>query len=74
MKTYKITLTKPNAFFTSATCDNLDEFIFSVSVIFPYISKKCFLKFAKFVKILVQEVFIFHLIENLLLKFFNFIN
>lgn len=40
MKTYKITLTKPNAFFTSASCDNLDEFIFSVSVISPYISKK----------------------------------
>lgn len=40
MKIYKITLTKPNAFFTSASCDNLDEFLFSVSVISPCISKK----------------------------------
>lgn len=40
MKTYKITLTKPNVFFTSASCENLDEFLLSVSVICPSISKK----------------------------------
>lgn len=40
MTTYKITLTKPNAFFTSASCENLDEFLLCVSVVCPSISKK----------------------------------
>lgn len=40
MKTYKITLTKPNAFISSISCDNLDGFLNSVSIVFPYISKE----------------------------------
>ena len=47
MKTYKITLTKQNAFFTSASCDNLNEFLFSVSVICPSVSKKMLSKIRK---------------------------
>lgn len=40
MKTYKITLTKPNAFFSSASCDSIDEFLICVSVVYPSVSKK----------------------------------
>jgi len=47
MKTYKITLTKPNAFFSSASCDSLDEFLICVSVVYPSVSKKMLSKIRK---------------------------
>lgn len=74
MKTYKITLTKPNAFFLLLLVIVLMNFLFAFLLFIRLFQKKCFLKSAKFVKLLALEVFIFHLTENLLLLFFNFIN